>query len=140
MKVKEIWTEQDFEQMGWHDSHVYNVSFPNKELEFCLDIDYLFKWVLDSSKTNLYKFWVSPCVLVFFNVSNLKISIEFKDSIGLDILDINRNESFLYLEKKITFWNFEILTDKGTISFESSGYKQIVRKQPILNQSQVLGR
>lgn len=30
MKVKEIWTEKDFEDMGWHDSHVHAISFPMK--------------------------------------------------------------------------------------------------------------
>jgi len=139
MIVKDIWTEQDFKQMGWHDSHVYAINFPNEDLEFCLDIDYLFKWVLDD-KTNLYKFWISPCELIFFNVSILKISIEFQNTIGLDILDINMQKSCLSFDKQKKIWNFEIITDKGNIKFEASGYKQIVKRQPILSQNQILGR
>lgn len=139
MNVKDIWTEADFEEMGWHDSYIYAISFPNEDLEFILDIDYLFKRVLDD-KTNLYKFWVSPCTLVFFDVVGLEMNLDFGNSISLDIQDINRSNSRLSPNGKITLWDFEIATDKGYIKFESSGYRQIVKKQPIFSQSQVLTR
>jgi hypothetical protein len=139
MNVKEIWTEEDFEEMGWHDSRIHAIFFPNEDLELSLDIDYLFKWILDD-KSNLYSFWVSPCILLFFNVLNLKISIDFQNIIGLDILDINRQNPRLSPNGKTTLWDFEIITDKGYIKFESSGYRQVVKKQPILSQSQVLDR
>ncbi|WP_447635657.1 hypothetical protein [Flavobacterium microcysteis] len=139
MNVKEIWTDADFEEMGWHDSYIHAISLLNENLEFCLDIDYLFKWVLDD-QSNLYNFWVSPCTLLFLNVLNLKIDIDFQNTVGLDILDINRNNPRTSSDKEKTLWDFEIITDKGYITFESSGYKQVVKKQPILSQSQVLTR
>ena len=139
MNIKEIWSEADFEQMGWHDSHIHAISFPNKDLELSLDIDYLFKSIPDDT-SSLYNFWVSPCILLFFNVLNLKISIDFQNTIGLDILDINRLNPRLSPNGKMTLWDFEIVTDKGYIKFESSGYRQVVKKQPILSQSQVLAR
>lgn len=139
MNVKEIWTEADFDEMGWHDSCIYAISFPNEALELNLDIDYLFKWVLDD-KTNLYKFWISPCILVFSDVLNLELKLDFQNTVGLDIQDINRSSPQLYPNGKDIKWDFEIVTDKGYIKFESSGFKQIVKKQPILSQSQVLGR
>lgn len=139
MKVKEIWTELDFEDMGWHDCHIHAMSFPNEELEISFDIDYLFKWELDD-KSNLYKFWVSPCILFFYNVINLKIDIDFQNAIGLDILDINKKNLRLSADKKINLWDFEIATDKGLIKFESSGYKQVVKNQPICSESQILAR
>lgn len=139
MYVKEIWTEADFEEMGWHDSYIYAISFPNEDLELGLDIDYLFKWVLDD-KTNLYNFWVSPCVLFFFDVFDLEVNLDFKNAVGLDIQDINRSNPRLSPNGKITLWDFEIITDNGYIKFESSGYRQVVKKQPIFSQSQVLAR
>jgi len=30
MNVKEIWTEQDFGEMGWHDSSIFTISFPDE--------------------------------------------------------------------------------------------------------------
>ncbi|MCE7057189.1 hypothetical protein LZF95_21085 [Algoriphagus sp. AGSA1] len=139
MKVKEIWTELDFEDMGWHDCHIHAISFPNEELEMSFDIDYLFKWELDD-KSNLYKFWVSPCILFFYNVINLKIDIDFQNAIGLDILDINKKNLRLSADKKTNLWDFEIATDKGLIKFESSGYKQVVKNEPICSESQILAR
>lgn len=139
MNIKEIWTEKDFEEMGWHDSHIHAIFFPNEDLTLSLDIDYLFEWDLDN-KLNQYNFWVSPCILYFFNVLNLKIFIDFQDTIGLDIVDLNRKSPHLSPDRKMTLWDFEIITDKGDIKFESSGYRQVIIEQPTFSKSHILGR
>lgn len=41
---KYLWTEEDFNQMGWHDSNIYAIAF-GENFEFKLDIDYIFQWV-----------------------------------------------------------------------------------------------
>ncbi len=38
---KNIWTDTDFEKMGWHDNHIYKIRLI-KDLE--LDIDYILQW------------------------------------------------------------------------------------------------
>lgn len=91
-------------------------------------------------KTNLYKFWVSPCILVFSDVMNLNLNLDFQNAIGLDIQDINRYNQGLYPNGKDIKWDFEIVTDKGDIKFESSGYRQVLKEQPVFSQSQVLTR
>ncbi|MBL7999657.1 MAG: hypothetical protein JNL32_13610, partial [Candidatus Kapabacteria bacterium] len=90
MKVKEVWTDNDFEEMGWHDSYIHAISFPYDTLDLSLDIDYLFKWVFDD-KDNMYDFWVSPCTLTFVNVLDIKIELNFQNSIGLYIVAILRD-------------------------------------------------
>ena len=125
--------------MGWHDNYLYSISFPDENQKLIFDIDYIFKWVLDET-SNLYSFWVSPSTLTFINVLNLKIDLNFQNSVGLDILDIDRSNPRLSLNGKITLWDYSILTDKGSISFESSGYIQNIRKQPVLSNSQILMR
>ncbi|WP_347066851.1 hypothetical protein [Flavobacterium sp. WV_118_3] len=139
MDIIEILTDENFEEMKWHDNYIHAISFPDENLQFGLDIDYLFDWILDN-QDNTYTFIVSPCVLLFFNVSHLKIDIDFQNIIGLNILDINRINPRLSPNKKITLWDFEIITDKGLIKFEFSGYKQIVKEQPVFSRSQVLTR
>jgi hypothetical protein len=42
---KSLWTEKDFDTMGWHDSFVYGISF-GENFQLLFDIDYIFKWVL----------------------------------------------------------------------------------------------
>ncbi|CAI9684417.1 hypothetical protein AS358_13885 [Elizabethkingia anophelis] len=95
MIVKDIWTDMDFEQMGWHDNYIHAIVFPNENQKLVLDMDYIFKWVLDE-KSNLYKFWVSPCNLMFMDVLNLKIDLDFQKTVGLAIQDINRSKSVLF--------------------------------------------
>lgn len=139
MQVKDIWTDVDFEEMGWHDSYIYNISFPDENQKLILDIDYIFKWVLDET-SNLYNFWVSPAKLTFLDVLDLRIDLDFQNTVGLDIQDINRSNPRLYPNGKDIKWDYLILTDNGSISFESSGYIQNIIKQPILSTSQILMR
>lgn len=139
MNIKELFTDNDFEKMSWHDNFIYSISFPNESQILTLDIDYIFDWVLDE-KTNLYKFWVSPCKLMFMNVLKLKIDIDFDNSIGIDIQEVNRFEPNLCPNGKDTEWTYLIVTDKGNIQFRSTGYIQKIEKEPILSNSQVLIR
>lgn len=139
MQVKDIWTDVDFEEMGWHDSYIYNISFPDENQKLILDIDYIFKWVLDE-RSNLYNFWVSPSKLTFLDVLDLRIDLDFQNTVGLDIQDINRSNPRLYPNGKDIKWDYLILTDNGSISFESSGYIQNIIKQPMLSTSQILMR
>ena len=60
---KFLWTDHDFENMDWHDCKLFAISFGDN-FQLLLDIDYIFKWV-QTGKT--FKFWVSPCTLVFEN-------------------------------------------------------------------------
>lgn len=137
--MKDEWTDADFKEMGWHDSYIHMISFPKENFEMIFDIDYIFEWVLDE-QSGLYKFWISPCKLIFFDIFNLKINLDFENSIGVSIENINRTVSKKSSNEKVTIWNYEIITDKGIISFESTGYKQFLNKQPILSLNQVLER
>lgn len=135
MKVKEIWTDSDFEDMGWHDSRLYSVKFPDDELELKLDIDYIFKW--EEVKGEKFKFWIAPCDLIFSEVLSLKLEIDFSYSTGIDILSIRREQKE-QSPNGTSIWSYVIETDRGLISFETVGFKQKVRLQPILSESQNL--
>jgi hypothetical protein len=39
---KPIWTEEDFEIMGWHDSKVWGLLANPDEWEYLIDLDYIF--------------------------------------------------------------------------------------------------
>jgi hypothetical protein len=135
---KSIWTEEDFDTMGWHDSPIYGISFGDN-FEFLLDIDYIFKW-LETGEG--YRFLISPCTLVFENVHD--INIEIRESYSrLEIDNIYRenpqrpkNGDFI---KRDTEFEWLIETQQGTISFKSVGYKQFVRQALRLIESQVIG-
>src|SRR5260221_10243754 len=82
---KWIWTEQDFEEMGWHDCHIYAVAFLPETFEFVLDLDYICKWVNPKPPAENFSFWVSPATLVFENVHDLELDTF---DCSLDIADL----------------------------------------------------
>lgn len=125
---KSIWTNDDFEFMGWHDCPIYGIRFDN---EILIDLDYILKWELDTTK-KAYSFWISPATLIFHNVSNLHIDINLDFINGIEILDINRE----ILKDTKTKWI--IGAQEGTITLIASGYTQYIRRIPLLTTSQCL--
>ena len=73
---KWIWTDADFEQMGWHDSQIYAFAFLSETNEFVLDVDYILRWVQPASDETHFKFWVSPATLVFENAYDVKVDLK----------------------------------------------------------------
>ena len=139
MIVKQEWTDRDFELMGWHDSCIHSISFPIDQNKFVLDIDYIFEWE-QKAEGDLYRFWVSPCELTFYWISNLKISLDFGITVGLDIMDITRSDPRTSPNGTAQIWKYVIDTDMGAISFEAAGFCQMVKKQPVISDFQVLPR
>lgn len=117
---KSIWTECDFEDMGWHDSVVYKIQL-SRDLE--LDIDYIFQWNKPDIEGLPFTFWVAPSTLVFDRVYDLKFALEVYSSDIFEILTIERE-----ILESGTYWT--IRTRQGEIFFKSEGYKQFIRQKP----------
>jgi hypothetical protein len=117
---KWLWTESDFEVMGWHDSNVYAVAFSREKFEIAFDIDYIFQWVHPRQNETCFSFWVSPATLVFKNVYDVEFHIESYDG-GLEIDFINREcvgtpRNAQHIEKNEEWiWNIEC--QEGQIKF-----------------------
>ena len=139
MDVKMQWSDADFLEMSWHDNYIHTIAFPGDDCEMILDIDYIFEWEFNEKET-LSRFWISPCSLTFSNVSHLKIDLYFKNSVGLEISNIKRGEPRISANGSMTIWKYTIETDKGAITFESTGFIQKVNKPPVLNDAQILPR
>lgn len=73
---KPIWTEDDFEIMGWHEAKVWGMLANPDVREYLMDLDYIFEWVHFKDGAKHFKFWVSPATMVFQNAYNVKINIE----------------------------------------------------------------
>lgn len=138
MIVKEIWTDEDFLEMGWHDARLYRMSFPDDQCRIRFDIDYIFKWV--KGEGGKFDFWVAPCLLEFRDVYDLKINLDFKNSYPIDILDIIRSAPKASPNSSTVFWDFEIILYDGKINFRSYGFEQKVLMQPIFSEAQDLNR
>jgi len=132
---KTLWSDQDFENMGWHDCRLFAISF-GENFRLLFDIDYIFKWV---TAGRTFKFWVSPCTLVFENVYDLEFQLD-GISEGIDIDDIIRDnpqepKNSEFIKVDIEF-EWTIITQQGSIFFKSIGYKQYVRQIPKLTPGQ----
>lgn len=133
-KTKKKWTDADFEKMIWHDNYIHGFYVDAENTQLIFDIDYIFEWLESDNKFN---FLVSPSTLIFHNVYNLKIAISWTDSaLEMAIDKIIRDNKQLTPNKKFTKyeWTINIIWPKpgGNITFESTGFTQIIRKKPKL--------
>ena len=140
---KSIWTNNDFEEMGWHDSKIYGMTIEkhddNWAADFLLDIDYIFKWVHPVPPAQTFTFWIAPCTLIFKECFDLYI--EYDTNAGsLDLMEIDDlclSDKIEQENNKLAYkWIIEL--QQGQIELKSYGFEQIVRQKPIHVQSQIL--
>src|SRR6202012_2738132 len=105
---KGIWTIDDFDEMGWHDCLIHAISF-GEEFKLLLDIDYIFKWVLEGKR---YKFWIAPCTLIFENCYDVKFDLDMSvprlemDSVIRE--NPKKPKNAAYVERQVEFdWIME---------------------------------
>ena len=129
---KWIWTEADFDVMGWHDATVHALAFIPEKFELLLDIDYILKWVHPREGETYFKFWVAPATLVFENVYDLKIELE--PLAGIELQDIRRtdpktpvNSEFIGRDQE---WRWTIEAHEGEMTFGAIGFNQYFRRAP----------
>jgi len=140
---KWIWTDADFERMGWHDVQLHGLARYEKVerdeekgseghftgVELLLDIDYILKWVTSEPR---WRWWVAPSTLVFENA----YALEMRNGLDLqwEISDIVREHARYPGGEEC--WKWKIY---GTgIFFLATGYKQYIRRKPVLSNFQSL--
>jgi hypothetical protein len=114
---KTIWTDADFDKMGWHDNHIYKIRL-TEDLE--LDIDYILHWNKPDLEGLPFTFWIAPATLIFKNVKNLSFEFDTGLQDSFEIEDIERENK--------NQWT--IITRQGDIQFTSDGYEQFIRQDP----------
>jgi hypothetical protein len=64
--TKTVWTDADFESMGWHDNAIHAFAcepalpYPGRLL---VDLDYIVEWVNPVAPETRFSFWVCPATL-----------------------------------------------------------------------------
>ncbi|AEL25330.1 hypothetical protein [Cyclobacterium marinum] len=125
---KNIWTDADFEKMGWHDCRIYKIRL-TENLE--LDIDYILQWNKPDIEGLPFTFWVAPATLVFKNINNIQFEIDTAFHKGVEIEDIELKK----LDNKI---QWTIITQQGDIEFTSDGFTQWIRQEPFFQFGQTI--
>ena len=123
---KWVWTEADFDQIGWHDATIYAVQF-GKDISF--DIDYIFEWV-QADKDDFFSFVIAPATLVFPEPRSVVFSVDFRFGQQLEIEHIHRRAT----DAGSTEWYLE--THQGDIIVVADAFQQIIRRQPTLQTGQ----
>ncbi|HEY3379821.1 MAG TPA: hypothetical protein VGL77_20295 [Armatimonadota bacterium] len=131
---KLLFTDDDFDTMDWHDNPIHAIAFGPGKYELSFDIDYVFKWEEPLHGEQNYRFWISPATLVFEDVYDLKIEQPYPYYAGLTIANIAREEIEKArdwpADKKVWQWTLECL--ESAWAFSATGYRQFIRKPPIL--------
>ena len=124
---KSVWTNHDFDEMGWHDSTIYAFKI---DKDFYLDIDYIFKWV-EPEQDSWFSFWVAPCTLIFEAPRKISFNLENKDFDNyFEISDLHRQAN----QNQKTEWRIE--TNSGNILIETENFRQIIRRPPTIQAGQ----
>lgn len=132
---KPVWSEADFEVMGWHDSTIWGMLANSEEWEFLFDLDYIFKWVHPSEDETYFKFWVAPVTMVFENSSDVKVNIESSQG-HIEIADLYMENPTKTPTGKLTNHTYRFECNEGAISLKATGFKMYVRKSPVLLEKQ----
>ena len=125
---KRIWTDADFEQMGWHDCRIYSTRLAE---DLALDIDYIIKWNKPELEGLPFTFWVAPATLVFKRIKNMEFDIDTAFSEAVEIDNIER----VVADDKTT-WVID--TQQGFFEFECDGYEQFIRQEPFYQFGQTI--
>jgi len=128
---KWVWSQEDFDLMGWHDVTVHAFALLPERFEFLLDIDYILKWEEPEPPDRYYTFWVSPATLVFEGVQNIKVDLDIGSIQDIDLQGIEREGPMPALNGELIDWNWIIDANQGSITFRGTGYKQYFRRAPI---------
>ena len=143
--MKTVYTEADFEQMCWHDCHIWGFEIHHGDTddddwtsELALDIDWIAEWP-DSS--DAWDFLVGPALLVFKGVTDLSINIDYSRSEchrllpnPASIRSIEREElpgHPDYPDSHHYSWRILINDQKGLIAFIADGFTQHMTGQPV---------
>lgn len=125
---KKIWTDNDFDNMGWHDNHIYKVRL-TEDLE--LDIDYILQWNKPDLEGLPFTFCVAPATLVFKRIKNLTFEFATGFENIFEIEDIERPSN----ENK-NQWT--IITRQGYFQFTCDGFEQFIRQVPFFEFGQTI--
>ena len=125
---KKIWTETDFEKMGWHDCRIYKIRLTDN-LE--LDIDYILQWNKPDIEGLPFTFWAAPATLVFKKISNIQFEIDtaFGEAVEIDDIELSKSDNKL---------QWTIITQQGDIEFEADGFTQWIRQEPFFQFGQTI--
>ena len=131
--------------MSWHDCHVHgfhlgSLNRENGSAELTLDIDFILEWLPQGNQT--FQFRVAHATLTFHDLFGLRVLIDYAaTSAGMTPFSIDRIEREPIIRVGIHTsyqWRLPISWPGGEITFESSGFTQVLTRDAIISPAQCL--
>ena len=136
MITRLTYTEADFDQLSWHDNHLYGVHISIGDIEqgdwrsdLVFDIDSIVEWVCETD--GRCQFRVAPAALTFHHVTDLHLAIDwgatgFETAIHeVSISGITQSQTEnqkICLDRPYYHWTIETIFPKeSTITFGLQG-------------------
>jgi hypothetical protein len=136
---KYVWTDADFDRMGWHDCYIHGFHSglrPERgEYDFLIDLDYIVRCVQPVPGDPRLSFWIAPATLVFHSAN--EITIEYGPSDGeMQIDRLVRDDERLTPNGLVTDYHWDFWS--AGISLWATGFTQYIRREPVLMRKQRL--
>ena len=129
VEPKALWTEDDFDQMGWHDCRVHGFSFSPPSAtgwSVALDIDYILEWVDPTEPGGNFSFWVAPATLVFPYANDVILNVEMEAYQELEIDAMTRRQGSEGTHD--IRWS---IAGSFNLDLSASSYQQYIRATPV---------
>jgi hypothetical protein len=134
---KTVWTDEDFDQMGWHDAKLWSMLADDEAFEYALDLDYIFEWVHPGPGETYFRFWVAPVTMVFSMAHSVVIDIE--SHLGsIEVADLHRGEPVPKASGEGSQREYRFECQEGEVRLMAEGYRMYVRRPPVLQHAQSL--
>lgn len=139
------WTTSDFHALSWHDCsiHGFHLGALNEasgSAELVIDIDFILEWLPQGDRT--FRFRLAPATLTFHDVFGLRFAVDYvTPAAGMtpfSIAGIERTPFHVVEGHTSYHWRLPISWPDGEITFDSPGFTQVLRSEPIIQPGQCL--
>jgi len=146
-------SDADFARLSWHDDTVYGLRFEVGDIargdwrsELVLDLDHIVEWLCGKDRS--VRFRVAPATLIFHDVTDLRIALDWGNSghrTALGEPQIDAITRMQVLDQKICLdrpyyrWRIALNWPRGgELTFGATGFTQTLRAAPVLLDQQRL--
>ena len=136
----QTWTEENFDELSWHDCHVHAwgiTEAAHGRATLTLDIDFITAWEQPGDGT--LTFQLAPATLVFFDIFDFAFSIDYTGYAvaPFSMRGIERVLRVSGAGYRVYVYSCEI-DPHGFIRFSGERFRQVLRAPPIRSSHQSL--
>lgn len=140
--AERVWTDQQFDDMSWHDNHVHALRFMEGEDgsgDLILDLDHIVEWI--DGENGSFRFRILPVTLAFHGVMFLRASLDYATptaAFGPFVIHEIQRRSEQRERYVAQLWRIAVNWPSGEFSFEARGFTQKGNGEPVLTDGQCL--